>query len=134
MIILTEAEIIEAAGRGIERLTTGDQGRGVPAWRVNLRYGMNYHVMSKSEVDQVNATADFKAFVNEEWRSVAAETRQSKTFISCRRNSRLTPDWWRKRRRRQKATGVWQCIPYARTAFGCRSNRGSSRKSISALL
>lgn len=73
VLTLTEAEIIEAAGRGIERLTTGDQGRGVPAWRVNLRYAMNYHVMSKSELDPVEATDAFKAFVNEEWRTVTAE-------------------------------------------------------------
>lgn len=70
-ITLTHSEILEG-GRGIQLLATGDQGRGVPAWRVNMRYGRNWSVLSRSDLD--TATTDgFKAFAGEEWRMAVAQ-------------------------------------------------------------
>lgn len=72
-VVLTKAELLEnTAGYGIERLITGDEGNGIPAWKVTLNYGHNWQVMSRNELDPVNATDAFKAFAQEEWRTAVA--------------------------------------------------------------
>jgi hypothetical protein len=68
----TAAEVLETATVGIERLVTGDQGRGVPAWRITQHYGHNAAVMNKSELD-VSTTDEFKGFAVEEWRNAVAD-------------------------------------------------------------
>jgi len=70
-ITLTRSEILES-GRGIQMLATGDQGRGVPAWRVNMRYARNYSVLNRNDL-AAGAPDAFKAFAGEEWRLAVAE-------------------------------------------------------------
>lgn len=67
--ILTSAEILEGQ---INLLATGDEGRGVPAWRVTVQYARNWYPMARGNLD-VNATEEFKAFAVSEWRSAVAE-------------------------------------------------------------
>src|SRR5690606_31385554 len=61
--------------RGIQLLATGDQGNGVPAWRVTVRYGYNWHPMSRQDLDPGAVGSDpiFAAFASEEWRNAVAE-------------------------------------------------------------
>jgi hypothetical protein len=73
VLTLTKPEIIENSTRGVERLVTGDQGKGIPAWQVTLNYAYNYLTMRKADVDQVNATAAYKAFAEKEWRTAIAK-------------------------------------------------------------
>lgn len=75
-LTITEAEALEVqGGRGIQLLATGDQGKGVPAWRVTVRYGYNWHPMSRQDLDPgaVGSDPAFAAFASEEWRNAVAE-------------------------------------------------------------
>ncbi|HEV7415141.1 MAG TPA: hypothetical protein VGN98_03230, partial [Tianweitania sediminis] len=73
LMTLSEDEILEPGTRGVERLATGDQGKGVPAWQVTVNYAQNYTVMRKADLDQVNTPAAFKTFAQEEWRKAVAK-------------------------------------------------------------
>ncbi|MBF0680436.1 MAG: hypothetical protein IR164_16025 [Devosia sp.] len=68
-VILTTAEILEGS---INLLATGDEGRGVPAWRVTVQYARNWYPMARDNLDVATAEA-FKAFATSEWRSAVAE-------------------------------------------------------------
>lgn len=72
-LTLTPAEILEPQMRGIERLATGDEGNGVPAWKVSVKWGRNWAVMSRNELDAVSITSAFKSFAELEWRTAVAE-------------------------------------------------------------
>jgi hypothetical protein len=69
-VTITETDILDDGG--IEKLATGDQGNGVPAWKVSVRYAQNYTVMSAADLDPVNTTAAFRAFAEQEWRIAVA--------------------------------------------------------------
>ena len=71
VLTLTSADLLES-GQGLQRIVTNDEGRGVPAWKVTVRYGRNLAVQSASELDQVAATAAYKALAASEWRSAVA--------------------------------------------------------------
>src|SRR5690606_14681658 len=66
-VTLTEAETFD-----IDLLATGDEGRGVPAWRVTVRYGRNWYPMDRDNIDVATSEA-FKAFATTEWRTAVAE-------------------------------------------------------------
>lgn len=66
---LTPAEILEGK---INLLATGDEGRGVPAWRVTVQYARNWYPMDRDNLD-VDTSEAFKAFATAEWRSAVAE-------------------------------------------------------------
>lgn len=78
VLTLTKNEMLEPSARGVERVVTGDQGKGVPAWQVTLNYARNYQTMRKADLDQVNATASFKAFAEQEWRTAVAKNQAVK--------------------------------------------------------
>lgn len=80
VMTLTLADILETNARGIERLATGDQGKGVPSWKVTMQWGRNYSVMRRSELDNVNTPESFKSFAELEWRSAVAEDATVKTI------------------------------------------------------
>jgi hypothetical protein len=85
-LFLSTAEILEGnGGRGLQLLATGDEGRGVPAWRVTVQYARNWYVMNRSELD-VATTETFKAFASQEWRTAIAED------ITVRAVNRLASD------------------------------------------
>lgn len=65
-------DILEVGRRGIERLPTGDQGKGIPAWRVTVNYGWNGAIQNRSNLD-VATSEEYKTFTAEEWRKVTAE-------------------------------------------------------------
>jgi|GEM_PF-701425 len=69
IVILTTAEILEGS---INLLATGDEGRGVPAWRITVQYARNWYPMDRDNLD-VDAPEAFKAFASSEWRSAVAE-------------------------------------------------------------
>lgn len=69
LAILTEAEVLEGS---INLLATGDEGRGVPAWRVTVQYARNWYPMDRDNLD-VATSEEFKAFATSEWRTAVAE-------------------------------------------------------------
>ncbi len=70
---ITEDEALEVSGgRGIQLLRTGDQGKGVPAWRVTVRWGHNWQVFNRNDLD-VDTTEAFMAFASQQWREAIAE-------------------------------------------------------------
>ena len=67
---------------GIERLATGDEGSGVPVWKVNVAYQRNWTVQTSSlSTDQVFAQSSVagvvsderRAWLNAEYRTASAE-------------------------------------------------------------
>lgn len=78
LLTIVADDIIEISG-GVERLATGDQGRGVSVWRVNYRYAPNYTVMSAGELNNVLTSAAFRTFASLDWRTVVAEDASVKT-------------------------------------------------------
>jgi hypothetical protein len=78
LLTIVEDDIIEVSA-GVERLATGDQGRGVPVWRVNYRYAPNYTVMSAGDLNNVSTTAAFRTFASLDWRTAVAEDTDVKT-------------------------------------------------------
>ena len=80
VMTLTLNDILETNARGIERLATGDQGKGVPTCKITMKWGRNYSVMRRSELDTVNTPESFKSFAELEWRSAVAEDATVKTI------------------------------------------------------
>ncbi len=74
VVTITEAQLIEDSGdrRPVRLLATGDEGRGVPAWKVTVKYAHNGSVMTANDLDPVNVSTAFRAFATEEWRTVTA--------------------------------------------------------------
>lgn len=72
------SDIIEKSGLGLERLATNDQGSGVPAWRINLRYAHNPTTLNVSELES-SVSNEFEAFSSQEWRTEVAESVGVKT-------------------------------------------------------
>lgn len=73
----TEDETLDR-GAGIERIATGDQGAGVPVWKVTVRYRRHYAVQAANEVAGCVASAR-RAELAQEWRTVTAENAAIKT-------------------------------------------------------
>lgn len=74
-VTFTEADLLTTGangGRAIQSLPTADEGRGVPAWKVTVKYRHNSAVMTNSDLNLVSVTDAFKAFASEEWRTVTA--------------------------------------------------------------
>ena len=65
------ALILDRGGQRLERLPTGDQGRGVPSWRVVLRHTRNYTPLSAGQLAGA-VTAANAGFFNNEWRDEIA--------------------------------------------------------------
>ncbi|MBX3536428.1 MAG: hypothetical protein KF735_02220 [Chelatococcus sp.] len=62
---------------------TNDPGRGIPAYRVIVRYKRNYSTLNGSEVATcVTNDEDYKAFLSTEWREAKAEDLSVKTKFS----------------------------------------------------
>lgn len=68
----TTVEILDS-GEPVRRLPTGDQGRGVPAWRVTVRHTKNYTVMSAGQLAGA-VTAANASFFNLEYRERRSES------------------------------------------------------------
>jgi len=67
-----DRSIILDKGNGIERLATNDDGRGVPAKKVTIKYAYNYTI--QTGVNLAGSTTDAqKAFAKEQWRTAVAE-------------------------------------------------------------
>lgn len=71
-VTLERPQILETEGRGFRLLATGDEGKGVRAWKVTVKYGRNWAVASRNEL-QTDTTDDYKAFAEQEWRTAVAE-------------------------------------------------------------
>jgi len=71
-VTLTRAEILETEGRGFRLLATGDEGKGVPAWKVTVKYARTWAVASRNELE-TDTSDDYKAFAENEWRSAVAQ-------------------------------------------------------------
>lgn len=71
-VTLTRSEILETSGRGFQLLATGDEGKGIPAWKVTVKYRRNWVTMTRGELETA-ASESFKAFAEQEWRSAIAE-------------------------------------------------------------
>lgn len=67
-----DRSLILDQGSGLQRLVTNDEGRGVPATKVVLRYGFNYTIQSGTGLAGAT-TEDFKAFAKEQLRTITAE-------------------------------------------------------------
>ena len=72
VIELTAAEIVK-----LDRVETADQGRGVPAWRVNLGY-KRFYATQDSDLDAAVSAAR-RAEVRQEYRRTVAEDSSVKT-------------------------------------------------------
>lgn len=70
-ITLTYDLILDRGG-GVERVVTNDQGNGLPAKKVTVKYAFNYTVQKGSAIaGAISPTV--KAFVAEDWRNAATE-------------------------------------------------------------
>ncbi|WAJ29333.1 hypothetical protein [Antarcticirhabdus aurantiaca] len=69
-------EIQQGDGVGIQRLATGDDGRGVPTKKITLQHSRNYAVVTENDLTGSTITSDaaFVAFAKEEWRQEVAES------------------------------------------------------------
>ena len=75
---LTMDDIIRPDNMSFE--VTNDPGRGVPVWRVVVRYKRNYTPLSGSEVAKcTQQNEDYKAYLATEWRERTAEDPAIKT-------------------------------------------------------
>ncbi|MBS7696274.1 MULTISPECIES: hypothetical protein [unclassified Chelatococcus] len=75
---LTMDDIIRPDNMSFE--VTNDPGRGVPVWRVVVRYKRNYTPLSGSEVSRcTEQNEDYKAYLATEWRERKAEDAAIKT-------------------------------------------------------
>lgn len=75
---LTMDDIIRPDNMSFE--VTNDPGRGVPVWRVVVRYKRNYTPLSGSEVAKcTQQNEDYKAYLATEWRERKAEDAAIKT-------------------------------------------------------
>lgn len=70
--ILDQTVLLDA-GEGLERLSSGDETSGVPAWKVTVRYARNYTVLSRSMMDETAASEAFKTFATEAFRNAVSE-------------------------------------------------------------
>lgn len=73
----TEDECLDR-GAGIERIATGDQGAGVPTWRVTLRYGRNWATQGSADLAGCVAAAR-RTELAQEYRTVVVEDAAVKT-------------------------------------------------------
>jgi hypothetical protein len=64
--------LIESDVLALELVTSQDTDRGIPAWRVNLRYKRNHTTMSRDQLAGSVSEADV-AFCAQEWRTVTSE-------------------------------------------------------------
>lgn len=64
--------LILAGSDGVRRITTNDQGNGLPAKKVTLKYAFNYTIQKGSSVAG-GASAASKAFIAESWRNAVIE-------------------------------------------------------------
>lgn len=72
-VTLTATEILEtASGRGFQLLATGDEGKGVPAWKVTVKYARNWAVQTRNDLQTATSDA-FKSFAELEWRLAVAD-------------------------------------------------------------
>ncbi len=76
--ILDEVVILDG-GDGLARLATGDDGKGVPAAKVTVRYARNWTVQTKATLDATNSTPAVRAFAVEEYRNAVAENAAVRT-------------------------------------------------------
>ncbi len=69
-------EILQGDGVGIQRLATGDDGKGVPTKKITLQHSRNYAVVTENDLTGSTITGDaaFVAFAKEEWRQEIAES------------------------------------------------------------
>lgn len=63
--------ILDRGGQRLQRLPTGDQGRGVPSWRVTLKHTRNWTPLSAGQLAGA-VTAANAGFFNNEWRDEVA--------------------------------------------------------------
>ena len=80
-LALTKAELLSSSGQpAIRQMATGDDGRGVPAWKVTTQYRKNWSVMNDNELSQVLTDAAYRAFATEEWRTAVAKNEAVKAI------------------------------------------------------
>lgn len=82
VLTLTSADLLTTGEQGqkaIDQLATGDEGKGVPAWKVSVKYRRNWSVMTNNDLASVNVTAAFRSFATEEWRTAVASDAAVKT-------------------------------------------------------
>lgn len=71
-VTLTRSQILETEGRGFRLLATGEEGKGVRAWKVTVKYARNWAVATRNEL-QTDTPDEYKAFAEQEWRTAVAE-------------------------------------------------------------
>jgi hypothetical protein len=64
----SSVEILDRSGQRLQRLATGDQGRGVPCWRVCLNHTRNYATLTAGQLAGSVSAAN-ASFFNAEWRT-----------------------------------------------------------------
>ena len=74
----TEEECLDR-GAGIERIATGDQGAGVPTWKVTLRYARNWATQGSADLAGCVAAAR-RTELAQEYRTVVVEDAAVKTI------------------------------------------------------
>lgn len=77
--ILTRAEILDSSGKGFQLLATGDEGKGVPAWKVSVNYRHNGAVASRTDL-AAGVSEDYITFAAQEWRTEVAKNDAVKTI------------------------------------------------------
>lgn len=75
---VTSAELLESGAEAVERLAGRAEDRGLPAWRINLRYQKNYTVQAGADVVAAVSQAR-RALLAEEWRTATADDAAVKT-------------------------------------------------------
>ncbi|KQQ81936.1 hypothetical protein [Aureimonas sp. Leaf324] len=70
--------VILDQGQGFAREATQDDGAGVPARSVTVRYARAYTTLSDEDLKDVAATDAYRSFAKEEWRQVKVESATNK--------------------------------------------------------
>lgn len=78
-IVLDETVILTGSS-SIQRLATGDDRNGVPAWQVTVQYAPSWLVQDADALSQANTTAELRAFASEEYRTAVAKNEALKTI------------------------------------------------------
>ena len=76
--VIDETIILDGT-RKLERLGTGDDGRGVPAWKVTVEYAPAWSVQAEDQLSNVNSTPEVRAFASVEFRTAVASSEAIKS-------------------------------------------------------
>lgn len=78
-VVLDETNILDR-GEGLSRIAPNDEGDGVPARSVTVRWGRAYATFAEEDLKNVASTDAFRSFATQEWRLAKVESAANKVL------------------------------------------------------